>query len=546
LGVAVLAGAAVAACGGGSQGGGGSGNTGGGGSLDAGPPDAGSPDAGPPDAGPPDAGPPDAGPPDAGPTPHIGVHIEAQDSTGWKFYTSADGLPGNVMGASADEGGRLWVAGGASGVFALVNGRFQQFTIADGLHPYGYMPDGSPSDNNPSLAKTPAISIAGGPANTAFVGYQGIENPSGTENGCEDEWDRVPDHQGVDPVVYKSGDADKVVLTGSGIRVAHYDISSGPNVVTAEPAGREKLCSVYRMVYDKAQGRIWFGANHGFAVGDVNFNGDPTCNGQLGCSGVLEHIHPAINAKGGSFMTGQYYGIAIDPFPHFDGAKNTNFFDVWFGGKYRTTRFRFGETLGDYFTAENLTELYTSKGHNPANIADDPAAQAAFWNRMDIWPDPIGERRDAAHGNWLSSEPDKNDVTNWDLDYVTGIAVLSDGTAWIGSHADPSPWRGSHTVYLRHVDHDGHFIEDAPAILLNKSIGALVKDPDDDSVWVGYREAGAGVSRLMANGDVIHYGPAALGGRADSVVWDLQALPGSPRQIIVAFRQGAVGVFTGK
>ena len=112
------------------------------------------------------------------------------DSAGWRFAT--DGLPsGTVMGASADEDGNIWVAGRNAGVFVQRggSGRFQQFTLADGLHPYGYLPDGSPAESSPSLAVTPAISISGGPGSSAFVGYQGKE-------GCEDEWDRyLPDHR---------------------------------------------------------------------------------------------------------------------------------------------------------------------------------------------------------------------------------------------------------------------------------------------------------------------------------------------------------------
>src|SRR5947209_1828711 len=81
-------------------------------------------------------------------------------------------------------------------------GRFQQFALADGLHPYGYLPDGSPAESSPSLAVTPAISISGGPGSSAFVGYQGKE-------GCEDEWDRyLPDHGRANPSIYKSGDVD--------------------------------------------------------------------------------------------------------------------------------------------------------------------------------------------------------------------------------------------------------------------------------------------------------------------------------------------------
>jgi hypothetical protein len=485
--IAILA-AAAAACGGSQQR-----------SLQVGPPDATVPDASVPDAGT-DAGTPDAGPPDAGPPPppHKAELIEMNDSSGWKFYTGADGLPGNVMGASADEGGRLWVAGGGAGAFALIDGRFHGFST-----PYE------------------AISIAGGPKDMAFVGYSGIGD-------CEDEWDRFGDqHQLADPAIYKSGDADKLTLHGTSVTRDHYDISSGPGVVAAEPAGREKLCTVYRVLYDRNAQRVWFGANHGFAMGFVD------------STAVYEHVHPAINDKNGSFMTGFYYGVALDTVPHLDAKSGSTFFDVWFGGYIRTTRFRYGETLGNLDAAADLTQFYAHKD-DAADISNDPQAQAAYWNRMDIWPDPVGERREGVnkagqHTMWLSSEPDKNNPADWDLDNVTGIAVLKDGSAWIGS------W----TNGMRHIDHDGHFIEDAPKFLPGKSIGALAKDPSDDSVWIGYREQGTGISRLMPNGDVIHYGAPAIGGRVNSEVWDIQVSQTSPRQIIVAFRSGAVGVYSG-
>ena len=466
---------------------------------------------------------------DAGPWSVKDVQI-VSDGAGWRFAT--DGLPSNaVMGASADEDGNIWVAGRNAGVFVqrAGSGRFQQFTLADGLHPYGYLPGGGPAETSPSLDQTPALSISGGPGASAFVGYGG-------KGDCENEWDRYGDeHFKADPSVYKSGDADKLVLNGGGIRVVHYDIFSGPGLVANELAGREKLCSIYRVVWQRGTNYVWFGGNHGFAFGRADYEGDPGCNGQLWCSGNLEHVHPGVNDRHGWLITGEYYGIAVDTWPHADKAGDT-FFDVWFGGFARTTRFRFGENLGDYWTAEVQTELYVSKGHSAADIADDPAAQAAFWNRMDIWPDPVTERRDAAHGNWLSIDPDFRNPDDWVVDNVTGIAVTSNGDTWIGSF----------TNGLRQVDHDGHYKADATSALPTKAVGALAKDPLDDSVWVGYREAGFGVTRIKPDGTVLHY--RGLGAQNNSAVWDIQVQPAtatSKRRILVAFRRGAVGIYDG-
>lgn len=468
---------------------------------------------------------------DAGPW-RPGAVITVPNGNGWRFST--DGLPGSVMGASVDENGNIWVAGGTAGVFVQRggSGRFQQFTLADGLHPYGYLPDGSSADHSPDLGATPVLSVSGGPGSSAFVGYGG-------KVGCEDEWDRYGDrHEMADPSIYKSGDADRLELSGGGIRVAHYDIFSGPGVVGNEPAGREKLCSVFRVVWQRGSRYVWFGASHGFALGFADYSGNP-CNGQPGCSGVYEHVHPGVNDVHGWLISDYYYGVAVDTWPHADKAGNT-FFDVWFGGFARTTRFRFGETLGDYWKAQPLTELYASQGHNAANIADDPAAQAAYWNRMDIWPDPVGERRDPAHDNWLSSDPDFTNKSQFVFDNVSAIAVLQSGDAWIGSS----------TNGLRIVDHEGRFLADATDALSSKQVGAVARDPSDESIWIGYRD-GSGLTRLKQDGTVMHYRGAALGAQAGSAIWDIQVqpasgAPGSRRRILVAFRRGAVGVYDGE
>src|SRR3981189_1171190 len=148
-------------------------------------------------------------------------------------------------------------------------------------------------------------------------------------------------------------------------------------MVPGELIGREKLCSVYRIVWQRGSKRrvddpndhgfIWFGANHGFAVGFADYAGNPNCKGQHNCAGNLEHMHPALNDKKSRFLTGGYYGIAIDTVPHVDSSGNT-FYDVWFGGEYRTTRFRFGEHLGDFFAAGDDTQLYASKLEWASNI----------------------------------------------------------------------------------------------------------------------------------------------------------------------------------
>ena len=454
--------------------------------------------------------------------------ITVPNADGWSFRSA--GLPsGTVMGASMDEGGNLWVAGGTAGVFVQKSGAgsFRGFGIGDGLHPYGNLhgqiardygvPDGTPADRSPSLDATPVISVSGGTPGVAFVGYQG-------KPGCEDQWDHfgdtLADHEQADPSIYKSGDADKLELMGGGIGVWHYDIYSPPGWVAAEPLGREKLCTVDRILYEHGSDRVWIGANHGFALG---FS-DPVA--------VWEHVHPAINSTQGWMMTDAYYGIALDTVPHLDPAGAT-VFDVWFGGMIRTTRFRYGEEGGNFWNAQPRTELYSSSRATAGDISSDLPAQAAYWNRMDVWPDPIGERWNPPL-DWHARAPDAKNPADWDYDDVSGIAAMQDGSVWIASSSNG----------LRHLDHDGRLIGDVTQYLPGKRLGAIARDPSDGSVWFGYRD-GHGVTRMMPDGSMLQYGAAALGANAGSAIWDVQIAPGAPRRVVVAFRRGVVGVYSG-
>jgi hypothetical protein len=402
-----------------------------------------------------------------------------------------------VMDASRDEGGTLWVAGGRSGVLVLKSGAaaFQRFTLADGLHPYGYLADGSPADKSPYLN---AISIAGWASGTAYVGYRGrYDSSDGVgQVGCEDEWD-TDYNRGVtpDPSIYKSGDADKVTLSGSGINVAHYDISSGANVVAAEPRGREKLCTIYRVVYEHGTNNVWFGGNHGFAWGRADYAGNPSCGGQLSCTGSFEHVHPAVSGSRGEILTGDYYGVALDPLaPH----------DVWFGGLIRSTHFKYGTNGGSFWQAQSATE--------------DVSA-----NKLDIWPDRVPDNLAPA---------DRVD------DNVSGIAALPNGQVWIGSHSNG----------LRVVDRAGKLVRDVTAehVLLDTHIGAVARDPSDESVWVAYYYD-FGLSRFMADGSVRHYSYQVLGDAlSNSGINGLQiGMNNGSREVLVAFQAGAVGVYTG-
>ena len=78
----------------------------------------------------------------------------------------------------------------------------------------------------------------------------------------------------------------------------------------------------------------------------------------------------------------------------------------------------------------------------------------------------------------------------------------------------------------------------------------MVRDPSDESVWIGYRAdihgLGHGVTRMMPDGSMLHYSEAALGPNSGSAIWDLQIDNSGPhRRVIVAFRRGAVGIYDG-
>lgn len=430
---------------------------------------------------------PDAGTPE--PEPIILPRLE-----GWRFYGPEEGAPQEVLGVTEDQGGNLWVAGGEEGLFLLRPGHssFERFTMEDGLRPYGYLSRGR-APEGPKYLKV--LSVAGGPPGTVFVGYEG-------QPGCESNYYL---REVRDPNIYKSGDADKVTLTDSGIQVVHYDISSGPGVVSEESGAREKLCSVLRIAYDAEHGHLWFGANHGFAWGDPDYLGDPLCGGRRECSGVYEHAHPHINARdetGHVFrLTDAYYGVAVLP----DG-------DVWFGGANRSTRFRF------------MTNRRGPRNFEQARVETE--SRSARANRVDLWSDLVDELA-------IPGPQERVD------DLVSGLAAMPDGTLWAGSFG-----RG-----LALIDGTGQVLRYALSEGPARYVSAVVRDTRDDSLWVGHRWGG-GLTRLRGD-STLSYGPA-LGLLAGHPVYDLQVTGTGPgRRLWVAFgrsgqRPGLIGLYEGE
>jgi hypothetical protein len=421
------------------------------------------------------------------------VTVTFPTAEGWRFLGPQHGGPRDVFGVTEDQGGNIWVAGGEEGLFLLRPGRdtFERFTMEDGLRPYGYMPDGS--DPTGSWRYLKVISVAGGPAGSVFVGYEG-------HPGCENNYGTA----GADPSIYKSGDADRVTLTSGGIKVVHYDIFSGPGVVAGYDA-REKLCHIYRIAYDATTNSVWFSGNHGVARGDADFAGAPTCNGQLRCSGVEEHAHPHIGARDSAgktvILTDLYYGLA----PAADG-------DVWIGGANRSARFRYmsnDRKPRDFWRAQALIE--------DAQYVE---------NRLDIWKDAVGEQ----------GYPRPEDRTD---DLVSGMAAMPDGTVWVSSF--------SHG--LAHLDASGQVTRYALSAKADRNLSALARDTRDNSIWAGHK-FGGGVTRLK--GDTLMRYWTALGAMGEHPVLDIQAGgSGTGRRMLVAFgrhgeRPGAIGIYTGE
>ncbi|MFL5347413.1 MAG: DNRLRE domain-containing protein [Hyalangium sp.] len=426
----------------------------------------------------------------------------------WTFYGTAQGGPRYVYGVSADAGGNIWVAGGEEGLFVLQQGQTQlrHFTMADGLRPYGYMLDGSAPSGVKYLK---VISVAGGPAGVAFVGYEGKPPATGMPT-CEDEWDqayaagRTPDAS-----VYKSGDADRVTLTATGIQVVHYDLSTGPNKVAAEPRGREKICNILRIAYDPRTKSVWFGGNHGFAWGRADFPGYSCAPGtwDYGCAGVMEHVHPAINGYNSDgthlvLLTDAYYGVSV--------ASNG---DVWFGGAIRSTRFRYGTDGNNYWQAQTETE-----------------GSSYAWNRYDIWPDAVAEPTPPTRAQRVD-------------DNVSGMAVMSDQSVWVGSFGRGLAQLSSSGQRLRTLSTeliDGHGY-----------VSSVAGDPLDESVWAG-TAWGGGLSRVRGS-TVQKYGSGVLPNALLYMrVSDIQVDRSGPsRRMLFAFQgtdssPGVIGVYTGQ
>jgi hypothetical protein len=154
---------------------------------------------------------------------------------------AADGLGGNIIDVSVDEAGDLFAVAPDS-LYALrpTETRFTRYTAADGLHITPFVdPAGTPT-------KSYLSAVAGGAAGEVFVGYRGFDS---ADPFADTEAER------------ELGNADKVILTPSGLSITRYLFRCD-----VEHAKCWEDRSVRRMLYAHdgvAAGHLFVGFNHG-------------------------------------------------------------------------------------------------------------------------------------------------------------------------------------------------------------------------------------------------------------------------------------------
>jgi len=172
---------------------------------------------------------------------------------------------------------------------------------------------------------------------------------------------------------------------------------------------------------------------------------------------------------------------------------------------------------GDWFgiALDAAGDLWMGGGHRLAKLKYTNPQR--FWGPVspiiDVWPD--------------ASDANRTD------DYVQDLAV-SGSTLFVGSIANG----------LASVDDSG--VHPVGLSGYQARITSLEADPQDGSLWVGLQWGGM---LRMNSGSIATYSNQVFGYQLiDKQVWDIQSDhlgPGGARRILVAFRAGAVGIYTG-
>jgi hypothetical protein len=166
-----------------------------------------------------------------------------------ELVTPGNGLPSSFIDAQHDAAGNLWAVSPSN-----LHLRRAGFTAWENFGP------------GDGLSSQEILSVGGGVAGTAWVGYRGLGDGDATDP----------------PSWWYTGGTDKVVLNGADVEVTHYALVSPPGTYPQYPQGRFKLRRTLRVYPTRTgpfAGDAWFGANHGCAL--VNAAGE-----------VLEHHHP--------------------------------------------------------------------------------------------------------------------------------------------------------------------------------------------------------------------------------------------------------------
>jgi hypothetical protein len=384
------------------------------------------------------------------PAPALHAPVTVGDFT---FYGTDQGLTPEVSDASADEGGNVYVAGGAA-LFVKARGERDFRRIepeAAGLTRNCWDPSEIANETPPGEPFTcPIISVAGAAPGRAIVGFQGV----GTSLDEDARW------------ATWSGGADVIAFDGAAVtRERHVFIASPPGVVceglwdedrntcsdssrhSTWGGGRKKSRQVVRIVvnHDRSRplsyGDVLFDSTHGTLSilaahpderGWLDLtNGDPAW---ADTKGVWEHHHPAYSYAG-RFLTGWPSGVALDP------TRNV----PWFSNGIRTASM-------------------------PAYATDRHPDRNAYW----------GEQVPARPH--LAFWGDAGDPAYWDD--VTGLSFCDDGALWVASNG--------HGLKRLRVDADGNVTSSMQVNLPGANRATAIACDPDGSVWVGFLSGGFG------------------------------------------------------
>lgn len=264
------------------------------------------------------------------------------------------GVPADVVDASHDADGNLWfVTPRALHLRRVGQSVFQTFGTADGLK------------------DTEILSVSGGAAGHAWVGYMGQGN---------DDLDP--------PEMLESGGAGEVTMVGPGINVRNFLLITPPGVRPELPFGRNKVRTCWRAYAVKSGPRVgdaWFGCSHGAAMWTAGV-------------GAQEHHHPDVcepHPLTGDcrLHTGDVPAVALTP-----GG------DAWLGGTY-------GVMLLDYTGPQGNVDF-----HGPTPLQN-----------LRIWEHPIEPNRLGSVD--VTSLAVAADETLWVGSFHSGLAnPQKDGT----------------------------------------------------------------------------------------------------------------------